>query len=224
MTSNNTPMIPPSPIGFLEILRSVTLASLLVVSGLSFACAQEELPASFGSPLREGVVFPGKSEYRVRPITVECRARLDNADNFNILVACDPKSSSEHWELYTMKGSGAFAVWQPGREGNVLSPTKICDGQWHHLAAYLGQDVVKLYVDGVQVWEFSTQQTADSPNPGGLAVGRLVEGGALDERGLGCAGLVDDVRISSGERNIVVDDNPVKADATTIGIWDFDNK
>jgi len=119
--------------------------------------------------------------------------------------------------LYSMVETGAFSVYQPGRGKEFVSPTNICDGQWHHLAACLGQDVVKLYVDGVLVLELPASQTADPPDPGSLAIGRLAEGG------LGCDGLVDDVRISSGERTITVDDKPVKADGTTIDVWSFDD-
>lgn len=194
--------------------RSITLAVLLAVP---FARAQESLPESFGSPLSGGAVFPGKDEYRVRPITVECRAKLNNANSFNILVASDPKSSSEHWSLYSVVETGVFSVYQPGRGNEFTSATNICDGQWHHLAAYLGQDVVKLYVDGVQVLELPASRTDDPPDPGSLGIGRLAEGG------LRCDGLVDDVHISSGERKIVVDDKPVKADGTTIDIWSFDD-
>ena len=76
----------------------------------------------------------GKAEYRARPITVECRATLNNARAFNILVASDTKDSAEHWELYSYAGSGVLSLYQPGRGGEFKSGVNICDGQPHQLA------------------------------------------------------------------------------------------
>ncbi|NOS72284.1 MAG: PQQ-binding-like beta-propeller repeat protein [Verrucomicrobia bacterium] len=48
-------------------------------------------------------------------------------------------------------------------------------------------------------------------------MGRLVEGG------LGCNGLLDNVRISRGVRDIVgVQERPFEKDAATLGLWNFD--
>jgi quinoprotein glucose dehydrogenase len=52
----------------------------------------------------------------------------------------------------------------------------------------------------------------------GLAFGRLVEGN------LGCDGVVDDVRISKGVREISTpSDAPLQRDAQTLGLWSFDD-
>ena len=57
-----------------------------------------------------------------------------------------------------------------------------------------------------------------TPQPGGLAFGRLVEGG------MSCDGLVDDVRLTKGVREINgVPREPLKADAQTVGLWNFDD-
>ncbi len=57
-----------------------------------------------------------------------------------------------------------------------------------------------------------------TPIPSGLAFGRLVEGT------LGCAGAIDDVRISRGVREISAPtDTPLPKDAQTLGVWSFDD-
>lgn len=170
-----------------------------------------------GKTLSQPMIVDGKPEFLSRPITVECRARLTNPQKFNTLIACNPKSSSEHWSLFSLKGTGMFSVYQPGRGNTFVSGKNICDGWWHHLAAYLGQDVVKLYVDGVKVLEAPAPQRNNAPAPGELAFLSLVEGG------LECDGEMDEVRISRGERRIVSDNKPFVADGGTLGMWDFDN-
>ncbi len=174
-------------------------------------------PGVFGKALRGGMVVDGKAEYRSRPFTIECRARLENKKAFNILVACDPKASGDHWELYTHAGSGQLALYQPGLGGDFKSRRDICDGAWHYLAAVVDKKQVRLYVDGGQVLDAPITQKPAKAVPGGLAFGRLVEGG------LGCAGLIDDVRFSSGAREIKgVPSAPAQADDQTQGLWSFD--
>ncbi len=98
---------------------------------------EASLSPAFGKALAGGMVVEGKAEYRALPLTVECRAKLNGAQSYNILVASDVKKSAEHWELYSHAGSGLFSVFQPGRGGVVVSDVNICDGQWHALAAVL---------------------------------------------------------------------------------------
>ena len=172
---------------------------------------------AFGKALRGGMNVEGKAEYRQRPLTVECRAKLDRATAFNILVASDPKASAEHWELYTHVGSGALALYQPGRGGDFNSGVNICDGQWHYLAAIIESERVRLFVDGKLVKDAPASALTGEPQPGELAFGQLVEGG------LGCDGAVDNVRLSRGAREINgVPASPLTKDATTIGLWDFE--
>ena len=171
----------------------------------------------FGKALRGGLVMEGKEEYRSRPITVECRAKLENSDSYNILVACDTKLSGDHWELYTMTKSGTLALHQRGSGGATASKVNVCDGKWHYLGAVIEAKRLRLYVDGAQVLDSEWKHGPDKPIPGGLAIGRLVEGG------IGCAGVVDDVRISKGVRDLsTLPTEPAKADAQTIGLWDLD--
>jgi len=163
-----------------------------------------------------GTVVAGKPEYRARPITVECRAQLTSARNFNILVASDTKDSAEHWELYSYADSGVLSFYQPGRGGEFKSEVNICDGRSHHLAAVMEPERVRLYVDGKLVKDAPATPLQGVPLPGGLAIGQLVEGR------LGCEGFVEEVRLSKGVRPFAVDPiPPLLADAQTIGLWHF---
>lgn len=159
-----------------------------------------------------------KPGYRERPFTIECRAKLDSSRGFNILVARDPKSSADHWELYTYAKTGVLAFYQPGRGGNINTTVPVCDGQWHHLAAVVEDTSVRLYVDGKLAATSAAKPMDGKVNAGGLSIGGLVEGG------LGCDGIIDEVRLSKGVREIKgVSTEPAKADATTIELWNFDS-
>jgi len=167
-----------------------------------------------GSKAGSGLVVEGKAEYRHRPITVECRARLFSARNFNILVASDTKDSAEHWELYSYAGSGVLSLYQPGRGGEFKSGVNICDNQPHQLSAVIETDRVRLFVDGKLVTDTPATPLQGEPRPGGLAFGQLVEGT------IGCDGVVEQVRISKGARKIeVVSKTSFENDAQTINLW-----
>ena len=179
---------------------------------------QPSLAAAFGKALAGGMLVEGKAAYRELPLTVELRAKLNSKGGFNILVASDVKASAEHWELYSYANSGVFSLYIPGRGGEFKSSANICDGQWHALAAIIEAQRVRLFVDGKLVHDAPAKPLTGTPQPGGLAFGRLVEGG------MGCDGLVDDVRLSKGVREINgVPKEPLKADAQTLGLWSFDD-
>ena len=178
----------------------------------------DSLSPAFGKALVGGLEVGGKGEYRTLPLTIECRAKLDGSKGFNILVANDPKSSADHWELYSHAGSGHFAVYLPGRGGDFKSTVNICDGQWHQLAALLEENRVQLFVDGKSVLDKPAQPRHGSPQPGGLAFGQLVGGS------LGCDGVIDDVRLSRGARVLSKpSDKPLTRDAETLGLWSLDD-
>jgi quinoprotein glucose dehydrogenase len=165
-----------------------------------------------------GMVIDGNPEYRAQPLTVECRAKLNGKQGFNVLIACDTKVSSEHWELYSSAGSGDFRVYQPGRGGDVQSSVDICDGVWHDLAAILEPNRVRLFVDGKLVTDAAASAISGAPVPGALAIGALVEGG------IGCDGSVQEARISRGTRQISPRSNAAfERDAQTILLWHLDN-
>jgi len=186
-------------------------------TGIQKSSATTSVAPAFGKALSGGRVVEGKPEYRALPLTIECWAKLESKQGFNILVASDPKASAEHWELYSYAGSGAFSVYQPGRGGEFKSDVNICDGQWHYLAAVLEPARVRLFVDGKLALDKPAKPMSGVPVPGALALGQLAEGT------LGCDGLLDDVRMSRGVREIVgVPKEPFRLDDRTIGLWNFD--
>ena len=179
---------------------------------------EASLSPAFGRALTGGMVVEGQPAWRDLPITVECRARLQSARAFNILVASDTKNSAQHWELYSQAGTGTFSVFQPGRGGNIQSATNICDGQWHAIAAVLQNDRVRMYVDGKLVKDAAAKPLTGNAIPGALAFGRLVEGKLF------CDGAIDDVRISRGVREVSAPtDTPLQKDAQALGLWNFDD-
>lgn len=183
------------------------------------------LSDEFGKALSGGLLLDGKSDYHTLPFTIECRAKLDSKERYNILVACNPKSASTHWELYTHAGRGTLALFMPGRGGDYDSKTGICDGQWHNLVASVDTQVVTLWVDGKMVLEAALRDAAPgsrSPNHQAtgrpqLAFGRLVEGT------LGYDGLIDDARLSRGVMKPRKGDSPRLRMDNTLGLWNFDD-
>lgn len=175
--------------------------------------------AAFGKALSGGLVVAGKEEYHTLPFTIECRAKLNSKGSYNILVACNPKSASTHWELYTHAGSGTLALFMPGHGGDYDTKTNICDGKWHNLVANADLKKVTAWVDGDVVLEKPT----GAPGPvkaareESIAFGRLVEGT------LGCDGLMDDVRLARGFMKPRKGDEPRQPMDNTIGFWNFDD-
>lgn len=184
--------------------------------------AKPERPAQgrFGQALAQpgGAFAAPRNEYRRPPITVECWAKLDSRDDFNILIANETKDSQSHWELFTRPNSGWLTVYMPGmRPDHVNTEVDICDGQWHYLAMLYEPRRVRLFVDGKQVADQQVEFQGGTAITSQLAVASLVE------RTLGCAGIIDEVRISRGVRPIQgVPDKPFTADNKTLGLWHFD--
>ena len=171
----------------------------------------------FGKALKGGWVVDGDAEYAKLPFTVECRAKLDGQKGYNILVASEMKSSATHWELYTHAGRGTLALYLPGRGGDFDSKVDICDGQWHDLLASVDDKGVVLWVDGKQVFERAVQPLKGTSKTGGLAFGRLVEGG------IGCDGILDDVRLTRGVMKPRKSFAPRQRMDNTLGLWSFDD-
>lgn len=168
--------------------------------------------------LEGGKVFEGRAEFRNPPITVECRALLRQQEQYNILVACDEKKSAAHWEIFTMAGSGLLTAYLPGKKpDHVRSQAAICDQQSHAIAMLFEPARVRLYVDGRQVADQAIESLGQAESPGGLAIGRLVEGGLV------CHGEIEWVRISKGTREIPQEPRAeVEKDDETLALWTFE--
>lgn len=188
---------------------------------LPSATAPPTADSRFGQALdaRRGfVAAPGRTEYQEPPLTVECWTRLFGKAGYNLLVANSAKESARHWELYTEAGSGRFAVYLPGvSPANVFADTDLTDGKWHHVALVYLPGRVQLFVDGRRAADQPVGAPHATPAIGPLWIGAYPPGG------LGCDGLVDDVRISKAARAIgEAPAAPLAADADTIGLWSLD--
>ena len=159
-----------------------------------------------------------KTAYHKPPLTVECWALADRKDQFNVFVANNHKRSGEHWELYSYTGQGDYSVYMPGYQpATIRSGTVITDGKWHYLAMQFDGQKVVLYVDGKKVKEQAVKRMKP---PGDL--GTIDFGGYLPDK-IGCAGLVDEVRLSASLRPITqVAPGPFAVDEQTVGLWRFD--
>ncbi len=220
------------PIGIIDHREQLDARESLLENrdGLQWVRKEIEKPGSGGpKPVAEGApktpsggvgqLYPGNDAYRRPPITVEVRATIQRSDQYNILVASDTKQSSDHWELFTMMGSGQLTAYLPGsKPDHVRSDAMVCDGRAHTLTMTYRSDRVQLYVDGKCVADQAiSKRDGGSSVPGGLGVGRLVEGVYC------CDGKIDWVRISKGDRPIsVLPVTSVSKDESTLGLWEFD--
>lgn len=190
------------------------------VSSFKAGSGVPSLNEEFGKALSGGLLADGKGEYHTLPFTIECRAKLDSKDRYNILVACNPKSADTHWELYTHAKRGTLALYMPGRGGDYDSKVDICDGKWHNLVASVSAELVTLWVDGKMVFEKPTGKKDGLVIHAGvesIAFGRLVEGS------IGCDGLIDDARLSRGVMKPRKGDSPRLRMDNTLGLWSFDD-
>jgi sugar phosphate isomerase/epimerase len=187
------------------------------------APAEALVEGRFGMALDARVAraeIPGRNDYREPPLTIECWAKLFDAQPFNILVAQEPKSSGTHWELFTFAGTGRLTVYLPGMTpDHVHSEAVVTDGKWHYLGFIYEPRRARLFVDGEAVADVAIESKQQPPQAGGLAIG------SLPTREIGCNGMIDEVRISRGVREIKeVPTAPLKADEQTIGLWRFDSR
>ena len=183
------------------------------------ASAVPSLSDEFGKALSGGLLLDGKPEFHALPFTIECRVKLESKDRWNILVACNPKSASTHWALYTRAGSGTLALYLPGRGGDYDSGVDLCDGQWHNLVASVSEEMVTLWVDGKMVFEKPTAPAGPvrDAKVESIAFGRLVEGT------IGCDGIIDDARLSRGVMKPRPGNAPRLRMDNTLGLWSFDD-
>lgn len=161
--------------------------------------------------------------YGKMPLTVECWAKLENRNGYNILVSHDLKESGGHWEIYSYMHSGCFCACLPGYvPAEIISERPIVDGQWHYLAMVFDGCCVRLYMDGEQVAEKEIKREPRIAAVGGpLMVGRV----ASRVLPYGCEGAIDSVRISNSLRKInSVPDKAFAVEEDTVGLWDFNSQ
>ena len=123
-----------------------------------------------------------------------------------------------------MPGSGHLTVYSPGlTPDHVRAATDIADGKWHFVAMQFEPTRIRLFVDGKQVADQEVKAkdgafgSALKPAHEELAIGSLVD------QVIGCDGVIDELRISRGLRQIKeVPSEPLKADDSTVALWNFD--
>ena len=202
------------------VMRFVFAGAVLAIAAVP-AKAQSTPQGRFGGalqPREQYVAAAPNPVYSNRPITVECWARLKSKTSDTVLVANEPKSSTNHWQVRAQKDSGKFAVWFAHREPKLVeSNVDIVDEKWHHVAMVYDDVTVRLYVDAVQVAEGKVEKRWPYPDVGPLMIGHHTGQPGDPEA------VIDEVRITRGDRPPAkVPDAPFEPDADTIGLWHFD--
>ncbi len=210
------------PIGILDHRDALDARESLLENheGLDWVQAEIREPGSLGPKPSRFIprVYPGAAAYRSPPITVEVNASIRSRDQFQILVASDPKQSSNHWELFTFAGTGHLTAYLPGKvPDHVRSQAMICDAKQHVLTMHYEPSRVRLYVDGQQVADQAIRDAVRGESiPGALGIGRLAEGVLGDDVSIRW------VRLSQGIRDVVHDpSHEVRRDESTVGYWSF---
>ena len=222
------------PIGILDHRSELDAKESLQenLDGLAWLRAELKAPGSGGAkptpPVKvmdatqfnHSLVVEGKPEFRNPPITIACRATLPSKANYNILLANETKQSPSHWELFTVRGSGELALYIPGsKPDHVHTKVDICDGKARVIRCIYEPQRVRIYVNQNLVADEVIQRSRTGATPGGLAVGRLVEGG------LGCSGHIDWACLFRGAREQPLTDKGPNASSgaakTLIQAWTF---
>lgn len=210
--------------GLIAPIRIMTFVAICFVGAMvnQPALAQLTGEGHFGRALCPSDVYaaaaPLSAMYFTTPRTVECWARIRNKQEDTPLLAYEPKSSIEHWEIFAAKGSGALSPSMTGYKPLVITSTSdIADGQWHYLAMTFDGSTVHLFVDAKSVAEQAVRKLAGWSDVGALTFGHA------DKMATPTDLLLDEVRISRGLRTFDrVPDGPFTPDADTVGLWHFD--
>jgi beta-mannosidase len=208
------------------------LILVAVVSAPAFAATHYYAEGRFGHALNAqfgtlaAAYRPG---YAQPPFTVECWVKLRSARQPNILVSNEIRESSTHWEIFTFSTNGHFSAALPGYTPELtISERNIVDGGWHYVAMTFDGTTVRLFVDGAEAASQQVRKVNRNPETsGGLLIGRAsiraLEVGP-DSDPPGCSGLIEDVRVSKGLRNVsIVPQSAMVADGETLGLWSMDS-
>jgi hypothetical protein len=176
--------------------------------------------------------------------TTACSTAGDSWINGNIVLDRDVFGAGDHGDygLSLMQGGVvAFGVDNGTTGAGICGSTALDDGKWHHLAVTRRRNAgdgrpageIRLFVDGVEDATAVDGPDGDISYRDGRASGFpwdpfLVLGAEKHDAGAAFpsfAGWADELRISTALRyatNFTRPAAPFEADATTAGLWSFD--
>ena len=159
----------------------------------------------------------------------------------NIVLDRDRYGQERAWGVSVLNGRIVFgATATNGNHYSICGETVVTDDRWHHVAVTRERSGrMTVYVDGVRDARGSSPRGdisyPDDGIPGDFCGGRcffsdpfLVIGAEKHDAGekwMGFAGLIDDLRISSGiryEDDFDVPPHPLDSDDTTLALLHFD--
>jgi hypothetical protein len=163
------------------------------------------------SPVKYGsgsMYFNGSTSYLTRPysplfalgngnFTIECWINTTQNGGANVPSVVGRWSGGNSWDLRHSasdnSGKPTFAYNDGSSNFNVLSTgSTVYDGQWHHLAAVRNNNIITLYVDGINVGTSTFTGTIAAATSTPLTVGSTSGGGIY------YTGYIDDLRITVG--------------------------
>ncbi|QDV50409.1 ThuA domain-containing protein [Gimesia fumaroli] len=178
------------------------------------------VPGKWGKALNTNtgtVLIASKPESQPLPLSADCWVKLNQKNGFNVFLASEEKSSPAHWEMYSYARSGYFSVYLPGQGGEYKTKIDICDQKWHYVGMILEPNRLRLFVDGKQELD-SALPTRKST---GALSGKIRIGGLVENR-IGSDGLIDDVRLSKGQRDFtMLPTAPMKTDGQSLYLFPF---
>jgi len=152
------------------------------------------------------------------PLTLQCWARLDSSEAYNILVANHTKASGEHWELFSQAGNGRLAFFIPGYEPSlIVGQADVCDGRGHQFDCVFEAGRVRLFVDQQLIADQAVARNSKPAVPDQLAIGRLVEGT------LKCTGVIHQIKLYRGVPQTYPLTTAADSALQLIQEWHFEN-
>jgi hypothetical protein len=199
------------------------LASLLIVLIPTGVSAQEQalVEGRFAQALdtsKGGFVADGDPKFGQFPVTAELWFKANSHARGQVLLGNEMRASGTSWRLGIEAGTGRLLVELPGhRPARFVASTAAPVNEWTYAAIVIEPQRCRVYSGGQLVIDQKIQSLGLPAQTSGFGIGM-----SADSRNKSAA-WVDEVRVSSGVRDIVgVPDRPTVKDETTIALWSFD--
>ncbi len=112
------------------------------------------------------------------PLTLDAVVKMEPNSGYSILFASHQKSSSWHWEVFTMPQTGLLTAYIPGFNPNhVHSSFNLNDSKFHHVTFILERTRARLFVDGTPVADVKLQRLPEktgAPPQEDLLIGNVL--------------------------------------------------